>query len=404
MVDNSNYFEKSYAVKSSGVKKLNAMVMAAVPVLEAYGVSGSFPLSLALVGVILAFLFTFNDNGYVLDYSDYMKYVVNYPIILVLISCSAYVTTKWTISLTFSLIATFAGGCAIWFIWHNMDFEYFVKCSEIVAVICMVVTAIQILCIVTNREVPTGEIPFLYRNALWTTSTYGYRINALFSEPSYLAIYFLPLLAYELEHERYKKAIAVFVTIFISSSSLGIIGSLIIFGSYIYKRRGSVNVYKNIIFLLVFIIVLHYLAYNRIPYYTQSFDRSMKKITDIFQGNKEDNLRITGYISYYKQIPFINKFLGVGLFQLANYFDSIGTNIKNYGNTYVYGLMSHGLTSFFLMIRMHIRLFYDSKIVRVTIFWAIFVLVCMVDGWEFSYKYYYVLTFIMVPILKKEGF
>ena len=130
----------------------------------------------------------------------------------------------------------------------------------------------------------------------------------------------------------------------------------------------------------------------------------MKKITDIFQGNKEDNLRITGYISYYKQIPFINKFLGVGLFQLANYFDSIGTNIKNYGNTYVYGLMSHGLISFFLMIRMHIRLFYDSKIVRVTIFWAIFVLVCMVDGWEFSYKYYYVLTFIMVPILKKEGF
>jgi hypothetical protein len=273
------------------------------------------------------------------------------------------------------------------------SFEIFIKATLFVGIISSLFLFIQAIYQVFNITPPSGRIPFLdlLDYASFISSTFGFRFNSFFQEPSYFAIYVLPLFAYSLGNKRYFLSFIFFFSLILSSSSLAILGSFLIIGYYIILNK---NYRLKIISLLIVFSILNYVFMINSLIYEAFILRSLDKFNSIFV---DSSIRFTGQVELFNLLPNINKLFGVGINQLQNYFGLFDINIPNYSNSFVIILFTTGIIGFFFYILFFLILFglALSKNNRL-IYFLILLSVASIDYFVYNPFFFYLLSFIFL--------
>ena len=298
-------------------------------------------------------------------------------------------TYDFNISLIYSLLSiTFVIFCYGWLI-SNCNFEIFTKCANLIGLLCCAFLFFQAICLAMNINPPSGRLfnLKLLNNVGFVETTWGFRLNSFFQEPSYFAIYILPILAVNLEDEKYFLSIIYFISLILSSSSLGIIGSVILVLYYILIRKKS---FKFFIIAVISLLIIHLVLYNSLEFYHTSLDRSIDKLLSI----STSNIRLTGHIGLFGSLPFANQIIGVGINQMQNYFhQGIGYGIDNYSNSFVITLINTGIIGFIAYIIFIFDMFKKTLKSNRLIYFIVFLVIASVDYFIYNYFFFYILIF-----------
>jgi len=119
-------------------------------------------------------------------------------------------------------------------IWKNFDYNYFMKWSYRIAILSIIILLIQFLLLNLGiSDVFNGKIPFLKLSKYddWSplhNAAGAIRVHSIFQESSYLSIFMLPLFADSLQKHKYKLSLIILMAIFLSTSSVGVVGVILV--------------------------------------------------------------------------------------------------------------------------------------------------------------------------------
>lgn len=284
-------------------------------------------------------------------------------------------------------------------LWSYSDIDITMKYANLFAYICCGYAFFQIVMSLSQREVPLGKLPYLSISSGWVNDVWGFRFNSLFSEPSYFAIYLIPIFLYNFLKHKWKNALLFGVFIVLSSSSFGIITLGILLA---INFMGSQIKLKDKAFIIGFALLLIAAAgivFIKIPAVSTFFIRSINKVLDIFyknsHGSSDSDIRLIGYLYLFDELPIREQLFGVGNSQLQNYFMERGVYIYNYSNSFVLTLLNFGMIGFIIFIVFLINLLWTSRKKGSMQFWLILVMAFLVDSLLFSYRYYWLLYFVL---------
>lgn len=264
------------------------------------------------------------------------------------------------------------------------DLEIFMKVLIFVSIIISAFLIYQ-LSVVTLGGIPHDGVIFegLVDEDNWSNSYI--RPNSFFSEPSYLAIYLLPIIVLLLNNRKYILALFFYVIILLSTSTLGIIGGFVILLVYMFlNKKVKLLFLTSGILLLLYFISIKYLNLSWLVEF------NFNKTINI---QERSQLRIFGYIEYFDLIPTFNQIIGVGFNQLGNFFKVY--NLANYSNAFVLVLINFGIIGFVTYLLFIFSLFLKSN-KEAILFVLILVLISLVDAFIYSANFYYILYFIFV--------
>jgi O-antigen ligase len=107
-------------------------------------------------------------------------------------------------------------------------------------------------------------------------------------------------------------------------------------------------------------------------------------------------MRLGGQLYLFDYLPPVNKFIGVGINQLQNYFIYKSQSVHNYSNSFIIVLINTGILG--LIIYVLFLVFVGIRAIdnKTTDYFIIFVLIAVVDYFIFNPFFYYVLTFIFL--------
>lgn len=284
-------------------------------------------------------------------------------------------------------------------LWYYSDIDSTIKYADIFGYICCGYAVLQMLATISGGSVPLGKLPFLDVSTGWVTEVWGFRFNSLFSEPSYFAIYLLPLFVYHFLKNDWFKAVLFASFIVLSSSSLGNISMVMVLVLYFFSSSFSTkNKFKFLLIILV-VIVLASILMNNVPMMRSFISRTFDKIDEIFSSSFNegfmDDLRLGGYLNLFDELPLKEQILGVGNAQLQNYFAEHGIHVYNYSNSFVLSLLNFGLLGFIVFILFIGNLFFISRKEKTFLFWVVLIVVLAVDSLLFSYRYYWLVYFVL---------
>lgn len=205
------------------------------------------------------------------------------------------------------------------------DAKILYKYLRLIGILVCVVLYLQFFSYyLTGKIFWTGEIPFLN----YESSSYGssmrlieMRFNSIFSEPASFSSFMLPITFYSILFKKYGYAIFFTIAIVISTSSLGIISVLIIWGYFLVISGYSVK-HKGKIFLSLLVITLVLFS---IGIFQKSLDFAINKISTI---NLYENPRLLKGFYTYSILSWPAKTFGVGFSNAYNYLQFHGIGIK----------------------------------------------------------------------------
>jgi hypothetical protein len=315
------------------------------------------------------------------------------------LSIMATLVTHYNMSLINSLAVGTISALGIGYMWSNSSFNNFIVHANRIGIFASLFLFIQAISLSFGMNPPSGRIPWLslldYSSFLETT--WGFRLNSIFQEPSYFAIYILPLFVYNLKARKGVKSLIFFLAIILSTSSLGIISAFFIIVLFAWNEK--INVFY-IISLVGSVILVHLLLTNFSEFYSVSLYRSFDKMSNIFMDSE---IRLNGQVYLFEYLPTINKFIGVGINQLQNYFMFKFNGVANYSNSFIVTLVNTGLIG--ILIYFSFILYIWKKVIRKGMFdyVVIFILIASVDYFIYNYFFYYILTYIFINNNFLEG-
>lgn len=378
---------------------VSAISISVLPILSPYAFIGPIPLSALLLGISTFLIFIFGGT---------IKKSISLPLTLLwithlMLSLIAYFFTPNGMSLVNSLILiSFNIFCFIVLVSNTIK-EDFWKYSNYFGILSCAFLYIQALFLAIGKNPPVGKIEFLnlLDHASFISTTWGFRLNSVFQEPSYFAIYLLPLLVINLSDKKYLISIFYVFGLWISSSSMGILGSLIVL---VYFSLINKSYMKKMVLILTGGVLLHLFFYNFIEYYSVSINRSIDKISYI---SEDSSIRISGQSFLFDLLPFHNQLFGVGINQMQNYFLGSIHNVYNYSNSFIITLINTGVLGFISYLIFILYLAYKSLLNKRLIFMLLFLIVAATDYFIYNYFFFYLLTFIIIqserPVKKNEN-
>lgn len=266
---------------------------------------------------------------------------------------------------------------------------YFIKSALIIGILSSIFLCYQYVLVFFNINPPDGKLPFLIfkETSGWANidvnNIYMRRVHSFFPEPSYFAIFILPLLAYTLSKNKVFISMFFLVSLFLSTSSLGIIVGLLLL---ILKFLKIENLKKKKKFLLVLsLIFIFFILFNNLDI----FNYNTEKIQNL--GVNSD-IRLIGYLDYFFILPDIFQIIGVGSNQFVYYFEEY--NLKNYSNAFVISLLNFGFLGFFALVIFIITRYMRYKQSRSFI--IIFFIICCVDAFLYNMYFFYILSYIYI--------
>ncbi|TXK77947.1 O-antigen ligase family protein [Paenibacillus sp. N3.4] len=368
--------------KSNSINYLAAFSICLMPILGPYKLIGPFS-----IGIIFLVLVA------VLSIIIKKTLSINLPLFFILIvhcflSFLSYFSLDYNegiLSMFWSILMALTSSLALMQIVPFYEKKSFLRVLTFLSIVCGSFMVYQF--IVINQ----GGIPYngklfgeLAKGYTWSDSVTYLRMNSFFSEPSYFAIFFLPLMAFMFINEKKTYAIICCLLLFLSTSTLGILGSIIVILMYALIKKN----YKIIVVLLILgIIIVFCVQILNIEWLLRN------NLNKIATTNENSQIRFIGYLEYFWELPIVNQFLGVGFSQLSNYFSNYG--LYNYSNTFVIVLINYGILGLIAFIFFIIWLFKvttdDGKI-----FLGIMVIISAIDSFIYSNNFYYVVFYILV--------
>lgn len=179
-------------------------------------------------------------------------------------------------------------------------------------------------------------------------------------------------------------AIVCWLILFISTSTLGVLGSVILILVYTLFNK---KIRELAVILAGIIIVVSILKTIDLSWFMKF---NLDKINNLSESSQ---IRIMGYLEYFRELPIINQFIGVGFFQLSNYFSNYG--LYNYSNSFILILINHGIIGLIAFFVFLLYLFKKNNMLG-RIFLLIFIMISAIDSFIYSNNFYYVLYFVII--------
>lgn len=395
-MDNNNLKK----VKNSFIESFSVFFVVIFPILEPYSILGiSITSILSMFIILLNFLY--EKRIKISMKKEYMPLLI-YVLLTCSLSLNGLLVLNNYQNLLNALVMQIVNIFAFIIAWQNIKFDKMISFADIVAYICSLYACLQFFMLVTGREVPIGKIPFLTIHTTWVPEIWGFRFNSLFSEPSYFAIFLIPIFTVHFLKCEWKRTILFGIFILLSSSSLGIIAMITIILMQLFNRNLKFKIkIKLLLGIICFMIALNFIL-NNSAILSNMLNRTLDKIIQIFDNqNNTNDLRLFGYLKYYKVLPLKEKILGVGISQLQNYYLEHGYSLSNYSNSFVLTLINSGIIGFAMLVIYLINLFKISRRNRTEFFFIILFLTLMVDSILIGYRFYWLSMYIYL-FRKKE--
>ena len=371
--------------------KIASFLIAISPIIAPYAL-GKIPLFTFLGLIYLVFIFFYNKSFIIKINIKEISYfsLTNLVLILALVNIFFLYDNANLIN---GIILLSLNSIIFYFLWQNSKFTLVVSFAKKIGYICGVFAIYQIIVLLSGGVVPNGKLPFLdvVSGQGWIVETWGFRINSFFSEPSYFAIYLIPLFAYSIKSLELKNSIIFGFLIVISSSSLGILSMIVVIIVNLFDTKNNIKDKLRTILLILFFVILGFIIIENNSNIKIMTYRSMDKIV---KTNKND-IRLTGYINYLSEYGPRELTIGVGLGQFQNYFMEKGIHLYNYSNSLVMIILQFGIVGTLFAICYY---FYIAKISiskRSLVFFIILMLAMLVDYIIFNIRYFYLLYFIL---------
>lgn len=226
-----------------------------------------------------------------------------------------------------------------------------------------------------------------------------YRPSSMFLEPGYYALFCIPyicifpFLKKQTFGEKFSNLI-VYISIFLSGSSAGIIALCVVFYSSINAYLKNVGLKKFINYFFTFIISFIFL------FIFCFFFRENNYIDRTISG-ASFNYRIVRGVEIYEKMNISSKIIGIGPNNLENYmkYNNLMTNYDeerlDYCSSFTQILNYFGLIGFIFFVIYLINIYNDIKINKIAK--LLFVLLLFTLSYEavfFTYRYAYLILFI----------
>ncbi|PLR85414.1 O-antigen ligase family protein [Bacillus sp. V33-4] len=379
--------KKPINISNSTGRKIIAVILACLPVFAPYALFGFVPLN---IWVIVLGFFVMIISRKKVNFKTSLPIIVLWGIHVLLSFLSAQFAI-YNASLLNSILVTSFTLVGIIYMWSNCDFETFTKFANFLGITSCILLFIQAIFIARGSEPPSGRLfsMDLLDYAGFVSTTWGFRLNSLFSEPSYFAIYILPLLALSMSKKKYKLSLLYIISLVLSSSTLGIVGAAVVIVYYLLIEEKNIKLFISILCLT---LILHWVFYNTIPYYNMSVNRSFEKISMIKEGHSDNRLYGQAYL--YNHLPVIKQIVGVGVNQLQNYFSNRFPNIANYSNSFIITLINTGLIGLIAYVLFIIKTITFAPKRKRLVYAIIFLLVAATDYFIYNHNFFYLLAFI----------
>lgn len=369
-----------------------AISLVLLPVLAPYEFFGPFSTSHILLTIAYLFSILSTKRIYFIK-SLFFLFMIHF--ILSMAAFFIRIEELSTSQIPISLIYIFINVILIMQVIKSTPKKYFIKSALIIGVFSSIFLYYQYILMFLNINPPDGKLPFLIlkETSGWANidvnNIYMRRVHSFFPEPSYFAIFILPLLAYTLTKNKVFISMFFLVSLFLSTSSLGIIGSLILVALKFFKIE-NLKKKKKFIWVLSLIIIF-FLLFNNLDI----FNYNTEKIQNL--GENSD-IRLIGYLDYYFILPDIFQIIGVGSNQFVSYFEEF--NLKNYSNAFVITLLNFGFLGFFALVTFIITRYIKYEESRSFI--ILFFIICCVDAFLYNMYFFYILSYIYIFSAKQK--
>lgn len=196
---------------------------------------------------------------------------------------------------------------------YNELFKYYCKCSNIIIILFFIQVFFYYA---LNRKIVL-IIPFLnlfVNKDIEVLKMFMFRPSSVFLEPSWMAIYILPVFIYMLfKKNNILMSSIIAIAIVLSTSSLGMISVVIlIVCKFIFETK--INIKKIV---LAISLILSLLMILNTPY----VENSIKRLSNI-RNSGSTMMRVYRGFNLYEQLPDINKIFGVSVGNLENFIEN----------------------------------------------------------------------------------
>ena len=285
------------------------------------------------------------------------------------------------------------------------DMARLYKYLKIVSLICAVALFFQLAGWAIFDKKTSLFITGMERIAYQYLGATIFRPGAFFTEPSHLSIYILPVFALSLIRKDYFFSAFLFITILFSTSSLGIITSILVI-LWHFKDFFLIRITPKRL-LLAGIIIFAFLAF--FVFFKPEIVRfAFGKLLTIF--GKESSPRLFGTLNYISFFRLPDYVFGIGLNQfvylvglkLGVTIMSNGEPLTNYSNSMVFSFISFGFTGLAVWIFLLYSVIKKLPKGYFTL-GLIFLCVCATDQVLFNHNLTYLLVILRI-VTRTQGF
>ena len=282
---------------------------------------------------------------------------------------------------------------------YNTDKEYLISVVQKIGILCATLAIFQFVFVSAGFDgFYSGRLPLPLNQYSAFGSlrdiTGAVRVHSFFEEPSYLAIYELPIIIYSLQRKQYKAVVILSVGCALSGTMLGIAGLLVVFVGTLLLGETTSNQKIGIVALAIIAILAVIILYEKnasvhsmIDYYLYRYS---KLSVDFTRDTSSVSQRIIGNLPLFNNYNVFNQIFGVGVNQYPVFFGLT----DSYSNVVVTTLLNYGYLGIIALFVFAIRLFLrveKSGIMQV----ILFVMIMCIDLIWFNEYFFYLIAWII---------
>lgn len=388
-------------VKNNWLSAAISFVFALYIILSSHNIYGSYSVGdILMLGLIILHIITRRKFNFEKNIFIFWFYITLQTLILIALN-RPYAATIPTVNKYIKLSIMFVIAQALI---EYVDIKKFYKVYFVVVVISMIGIAFQSIEVYILNRPMTILIPFSQyaaKDQVLLQSTK--RPSAFFLEPQHFASFVLPMLILELRNGKYFFSGLITASVFLSSSTQGIVCCAIIW--FLYFIVFGKKQIKSKIIMTFFIAVIIWLTL-----YTDMFYTAINKIQS---GTFTNNIRIYRAFEVYMKMPFSDKLTGIGMKNINNYlifsgvcnkwimseYSAAHNFISTIGGNFVeFGLIG-GIGYLLMLFNMFIRAEKTGRVLVIIIFISAFSQTIAYNVW---FVFYWVMFYMFISEDKVE--
>ncbi|MGH2665060.1 hypothetical protein [Flavobacterium sp.] len=366
------------------ISKVKCIVLALLPVLGIYHYLQGISLGLFVLLVFIPFDFIFLKT----------KRDVNWPIILlistfIMINLFSYHINykhiKYDIFVNNLLYLVFFMFISVYYTSKEINTEFFEKTLVFLGVLFSVAVLIQAFYFLIKGESISFLLPLatdLDQNV--DSIQFNGRPNSVFQEPAHFAIFMVPLLYTVLNKKKVWLTVLFTVSIFLSTSTYGLILTLIVYLIYALRNKNG-KIY--FLLILIFCALLFFFFYD---FFQAVLTTNINKTQESMDLTA--NTRFMGGIESVEFMDFFQDLLGIGYNQTKDFMEwHYLSNPTNYSNSFLFSFYAGGILGFTFLL-LYLKKLYKINIDKIYFF--IFFLTLLTDQIIFNQNFLYLLFVI----------